>query len=153
MCQAIERKQAVIYFDFTAGRGSYDDYDEEDEIAAQVERKSREETNSKIQSNGYHTTFNDFSKIQPKQLNKQNFNFIEQQRRHSYSRTPRGRAPGGNNLRQPQHVSNYKACENKRYNTPIKSILASETKINRQNDMQSDTPISFNWCPKRLTKN
>lgn len=149
MCDIIASKRQIIYFDVTAGRGAYDDEYEEEEVKLNNTRKTNVDENNK-----YHTTFKNFSDIQPKQLVKQNFNSIENQRRHSYSKPARGRAPiynnNNNNNQRIQQTSNYTNNYNEK---PLKTVLSYEIKQMNISNKQSEPATSFNWCPKRISTN
>lgn len=80
-----QNEKQIIYFDYTAGRGNYDDY-EDDYLF--INDTNQEKTTKNMNEN--HCNFKD-SDIKTQKLNPQKLNQIKHQRRHSCNS---GRASG-----------------------------------------------------------
>lgn len=155
MAQIKIQEKQIIYFDVTAGRGSYDDdYLEGNIDTNQIHNKNVSvhninESENKEKPYEYRATFKNFNDYQTKQLPKQNFNDISSQRRHSYSRgPPKGRATGRN---YPPQSSNYNYENNRYHANRFKDDYKTDYPAAENNNKSADN-VKINWYPKLHSK-
>lgn len=152
----IDRKQSKIYFDVTAGRGSYDDeYVEEDidikqSITHTNELKINDMEISNCKPNENRAKFDQFFENRPQQLKKQNFTPLQQLRRHSYNKGPARRAGGRNYSQQTKNDNSDE--KNHYYPIEIKSNHDNGfTHSNMESDQKTNGSPALNWSPMRIS--
>lgn len=131
-----------VYFDYTAGRGSYDEeYNEEPTTVNQYHTSQKELkcADNEIRENNNRISFGKFSENQPKRLNYANCNQYQEKRRFSYSRGQnRGRAAGRSNF---QYSRSETTSEN--------SFHYSNQNISDNKNHISFNPKAVNWSPTK----
>lgn len=131
-------KQRNIYFDYTAGRGPYENEYKENEVNTPTQSSLYEPKKiiNEVQTNNNHATFEKFSENQPHRLYHLNCNQFQEKRRFSYSRGQnRARTYGRNNFQ----IQNETVSEN--------SFHYSNTNSYNENKSQHHQNSALNWSP------
>ncbi|KAK8838033.1 hypothetical protein M9Y10_035981 [Tritrichomonas musculus] len=147
MSQFRQIKQQIIYFDYTAGRGSFDDeYQESNVDISHLISSKENEVVKDHETTENRCTFNNFSEIKPHQLSQQSLNQIQHQRRHSYNRGPlKGRATGRNYSQQQQNAT---SLENNNQVANIQNFTPEiKNKISNSQSHSPDSLVTLNWAP------
>ena len=79
MNQVYQKKQNIIYLDYTAGRGNYDDDDYQESKNFNEIKKEKTSIDIPVKTEN-HCVFSNFSDIKPHYLNQQKLNQIQHQR-------------------------------------------------------------------------
>lgn len=152
MDQQYQKKKQIIYFDYTAGRGSYDDEYQEDCLSDQNKPYCNEIKNEDISAviNKNHCVFENFLEIKPYRLNQQNLNKIQHQRRNSYNKSPLKERTARQIYQQhTEDTENIFHYANERFQN--KPTEYQPTKISNSNSHQFSEKIrTVNWEPKKI---